>query len=107
MRDLPVRRELLKAFSLERIEDELAENLSAGQKQKPAIALALSQAAELYVFDEPLTNVDAASMDLVMEKIMEVTRGKTVVTIMHGGEKYHHLFDRVVTRDGGRITASS
>jgi len=105
VRDLPVRKELLKAFALEGIEDELAENLSAGQKQKLAVALALSQEAELYVFDEPLTNVDAASMDIVIETIMEVTKGKTVVVIMHGGERYYPLFDRVLTLEAGKIVA--
>lgn len=44
------------------------------------------------------------SMDIVMDRIMEGTKGKTTVTIMHGGERYHHLFDRVFTLDGGRIT---
>lgn len=106
VRDLPVRRDLLGVFSLKGIEDELAENLSAGQKQKLAIAVALSQDADLYVFDEPLSNVDVMSADTVMEKVMELTRGKAAVVIMHGGEKYHHLFDRVLALDGGEITAS-
>ncbi|HAZ30317.1 TPA: ABC transporter ATP-binding protein, partial [Candidatus Acetothermia bacterium] len=106
VRELPIEKDLLRAFSLEGFEEELADNLSAGQRQKLAIALSLSQDAELCVFDEPLSNVDVMSSDTVMAKIMELTRGKTAVVIMHGGQEYHHLFDRVLTLDGGQITAS-
>lgn len=101
--DLPIAKDLLVAFSLDGLDEELPENLSAGQKQKLAIALALSQDSDLYVFDEPLANVDAASADIVMTKIAELTRGKSVVVIMHGGEKYFYLFDRILKLDGGQI----
>lgn len=103
VKDLPVPKELLRAFSLDGLEDEASNNLSAGQKQKLAIALTLSQDAELYVFDEPLSNVDVASMDTIMARIVDKTKGQTVVAIMHGGEQYHHLFDRVFTLDGGTV----
>ncbi len=85
LRDLPVNRDLLEAFSLQGLEDELAESLSAGQKQKLALAMALSQDADLYVFDEPLSNVDVMSAEAVMKVITKLTQGKTVVVIMHGG----------------------
>lgn len=101
--ELPVDRDLLRDFSLEGTEGELADNLSAGQKQKLAIALALSQDAELYVFDEPLSNVDVESMDAVMDCILRRTRGKTVIIIMHGGEEYHRFFTRVLTLKDGTL----
>jgi ATP-binding cassette subfamily B protein len=103
VQDLPIPTELLKAFGLGGLGDEASGNLSAGQKQKLAIALTLSQDAELYVFDEPLSNVDVASTDAIMAMIMDKTKGQTVVAIMHGGEQYHRLFDRVFTLDGGVV----
>ncbi len=103
VRELAIEKGLLNAFSLEGFEEELADNLSAGQKQKLAIALALSQDAELYVFDEPLSNVDVESMDVVMGQIMGRTTGKTLIAIMHGGEKYHSLFHRVLALENGSI----
>ena len=103
VQDLPIEKRLLRAFSLEGFEEELADNLSAGQKQKLAIALALSQDAELFVFDEPLNNIDLESMDVVMDYIIERTRGKILIVIMHGGEKYYKLFDRMLTLENGSI----
>ena len=37
-----------------------------------------------------------ASSELSEGENKKCTRGKTVISIMHGDEKYHHLFDRVV-----------
>jgi ABC-type multidrug transport system fused ATPase/permease subunit len=105
IKDLPIRSDLLQAFSLDGLEDKFADSLSAGEKQKLAIALALSQDAEMYVFDEPLSNVDVMSLGVVIEKIMEQTRGKILIVIMHGGEKYHHLFDRVFRLEEGSIVS--
>jgi len=107
VRELPIEKDFLRAFSLEGLEEELADNLSAGQTGKLAIALALSQDAELYVFDEPLSNVDEESKDIVIDHIMGRTRGKTVIAIMHGGEKYYSLFDQVLTLKNGSIATGS
>jgi ABC-type bacteriocin/lantibiotic exporter with double-glycine peptidase domain len=92
---------LVKAFRLDdhAILESSADELSAGQQQKLAIALALSQPADLYVIDEPLANLDPASRDTAIHLILEKTEGKTLILIMHGSEQYHRLFDRVITID--------
>jgi ATP-binding cassette subfamily B protein len=75
----------------------LAAELSAGQQQKVAVAMALSQDADLYVLDEPLANLDSESRQAAMELILEKTAGKGVILIMHGYQEYYRFFDRVVT----------
>ncbi len=77
--------------------DVLAAELSAGQQQKVALAMALSQDADLYVLDEPLANLDSESRQAAMELILEMTAGKGVILIMHGYQEYYRFFDRVVT----------
>jgi ABC-type bacteriocin/lantibiotic exporter with double-glycine peptidase domain len=77
--------------------DALADELSAGQQQKLALALALSQDADLYVVDEPLASLDNESRQAAIELILEMTAGKRVILIMHGYQEYYKLFDRVVT----------
>src|SRR5262249_38368778 len=47
--------------------ESLADELSAGQQQKVALALALSQNADLYVVDEPLASLDNESRQAAME----------------------------------------
>lgn len=89
---------LLDLFSLQNQEllESEADELSAGQQQKLALALALSKEADLYIMDEPLANLDVQSKSVAIREIFQRTRRKTVVMIMHGAEGYYSLFDRVV-----------
>jgi ATP-binding cassette subfamily B protein len=76
-----------------------ADELSAGQQQKLALSLALSQDADLYVIDEPLANLDPESRDTAIDLILERTKDKTLILVMHGSEEYHKRLDRVIKMD--------
>ena len=99
---------LLAEFGLneEAVLQALGNELSSGQQQKLALALALSREADLYVVDEPLANLDRQARDRAMTLLMERTKGKSLVAIMHGCEEYYDLFDRVVEIEGLRATPS-
>jgi ATP-binding cassette subfamily B protein len=101
VRDLVDDARLLSAFRLsdESVLEAFADELSAGQRQKLALSLALSQEADLYVLDEPLANLDQESRETAINLILERTKGKTLILIMHGSEEYHRLFDRVIRLD--------
>jgi len=58
-------------------------DLSAGQKARLALALALSKDADLYIFDEPLANLDTESKEYFLNKILEKTKGKSLILISH------------------------
>jgi ABC-type multidrug transport system ATPase subunit len=73
-----------------------ADELSAGQQQKLAISLALSKEADLYVIDEPLACLDDESRSMVLSLLLDRTKGKTLIVIMHGSQEHHDLFDRVI-----------
>ncbi len=97
VKDLVADAEVLSAVGLDDTTLELyADELSAGQQQKLAISLVLSQEADLYIIDEPLANLDPKSRDKVMGFILERTKDKTLVVIMHGSEEHHKRFDRVI-----------
>jgi ATP-binding cassette, subfamily B, bacterial len=89
---------LLSAFRLrdQAVLEAYADELSAGQQQKLALSLALSREADLYVIDEPLANLDPESKNAAINLILERTKEKTLVLVMHGSEEYHKLFDRVI-----------
>ncbi len=90
--------QLLSAFRLQErtVLEAFADELSAGQQQKLALALALSQRADLYVIDEPLANLDQESRDTAINLILERTKEKTLILVMHGSDEYLELFDRVI-----------
>ena len=98
VRELAIDPELLAAFGLrnEAVTESFADELSSGQQQKIALSLALTREADLYVIDEPFSNLDPDSKQIALRLLLERTSGKTLVLIMHGSEEYHGLFDRVV-----------
>jgi ATP-binding cassette subfamily B protein len=80
--------------------DHLTSNpdqLSAGQKKKFEVIWGLLRAADLYVFDEPLANVDAESKDIVFQTILRETRNAGLVIIMHDAFEYMRFFDKIVS----------
>jgi ATP-binding cassette subfamily B protein len=98
---------LLSAFRLQdqAVLEAFADELSAGQQQKLALALALSREADLYIIDEPLANLDPESRDIAINLILERTKEKSLILVMHGSEEYHKLFDRVIKMDAVSVTA--
>ena len=98
---------LLSAFGLadDTILEAFADELSAGQQQKLALTLTLSREADLYIIDEPLANLDPESRDTAINLILERTKDKALILVMHGSEQYHKLVDRVIRMD--RIPVSS
>lgn len=58
-------------------------NLSAGEAQRLAIARALLKDAEVLIFDETTSNIDADSEACIMSVIKELSRRKTVLLISH------------------------
>jgi subfamily B ATP-binding cassette protein MsbA len=101
VKDLVGDASLLSAFRLQdpAVQEAFADELSAGQQQKLALSLALSQEADLYIIDEPLANLDPESRDIAINLILERTTNKILILVMHGSEEYHKLFDRVIRMD--------
>lgn len=78
----------LKEFILEQggLDMELLEkasNISGGQAQRLALARALLKDADVYIFDEATSNIDAESEQDIMEVIEKLASLKTVVMITH------------------------
>lgn len=90
---------LAEAFEIREQLGEDPHSLSAGQQQKVSILRALLKEADLYIFDEPFSNVDQRTKDRIFEAILEVTRGKCLVLVMHCDEQFHSEFDRVIDLD--------
>jgi ATP-binding cassette subfamily B protein len=100
---------LLAAFSLrdQAVLEAFADELSAGQQQKLALSLALSKDADLYIIDEPLANLDPESRDTAINLILERTREKNLILVMHGAEEYHKHFDRVIRMEAVPVNVQS
>ncbi len=77
--------ELIRLLLDLKVEDfiEPVKNLSGGTKRRVAIARALVYEADLYLLDEPIQGLDEGTRHIVIEKILEVARGKSIILVSH------------------------
>ncbi|KAM3696211.1 hypothetical protein ACJW30_06G022900 [Castanea mollissima] len=81
-------------------------NLSGGQKQRIQIARALYQDADIYLFDDPFSAVDAhTGSHLFKECLLGLLDSKTVVYVTHQVE-FLPAADLILVMKDGRITQS-
>ncbi|KAM5570157.1 hypothetical protein ABKV19_017257 [Rosa sericea] len=79
-------------------------NLSGGQKQRIQIARALYQDADIYLFDDPFSAVDAhTGSHLFKECLMGLLSSKTVIYVTHQVE-FLPAADIVLVMKDGKIT---
>lgn len=79
--------------------------LSGGQRQRVAIGRAIVRHPDVFLFDEPLSNLDAAlriEMRLEIEKLHHEL-GATMVYVTHDQVEAMTLADRIVAFDDGLI----
>ncbi len=76
--------------------------LSAGQRQRIAIARAILRDAPIVVLDEPMTGLDKASEAAVQTALERLTRGRTCLIITHDPQAAARA-DRILTLRQGRI----
>jgi multiple sugar transport system ATP-binding protein len=79
--------------------------LSGGQRQRVAIGRALVRKPDLFLLDEPLSNLDAALRAEVRLEIARLHRqiGATMVYVTHDQIEAMTLADRIVVMNEGRI----
>ena len=71
------------AGGLDKVIAEEGGNISGGQKQRLALAVALVADKDVYVFDEATSNIDGDSEAIIMDNIRELAATKNVVVISH------------------------
>ena len=99
--------ELLDRFALEEKADSPFDTLSAGQRQRLAVALAFVNNPELIFLDEPTTGLDPQSRRDLHDEIAQMKRdGHTVLLTTHNIDEAERLCDRIAIIDRGRIIAS-
>jgi len=77
--------------------------LSGGQRQRVAIGRAIVRQPEVFLFDEPLSNLDAALRGQVRIEIADLHRrlGATMVYVTHDQIEAMTLADRIVVLNDG------
>ena len=92
-------------LKLEPYLDRKPKSLSGGQRQRVAIGRAIVRGPEVFLFDEPLSNLDA---ELRLEMRVELARlhkelGTTMIYVTHDQVEAMTLADKIVVLNDGRV----
>jgi lactose/L-arabinose transport system ATP-binding protein len=97
--------EAARILKLEPLLSRKPKALSGGQRQRVAIGRAIVRGPEVFLFDEPLSNLDA---ELRVEMRVEIARlhreiGATMIYVTHDQVEAMTLADKIVVLRSGRI----
>jgi lactose/L-arabinose transport system ATP-binding protein len=97
--------EAARILRLENLLSRKPKALSGGQRQRVAIGRAIVRGPEVFLFDEPLSNLDA---ELRVEMRVEIARlhkeiGATMIYVTHDQVEAMTLADKIVVLRGGRV----
>ena len=88
-----------KALQLDPYLDRLPKALSGGQRQRVAIGRAIVRDPKVYLFDEPLSNLDAAlrvATRIEISQLKEAMPDSTMIYVTHDQVEAMTLADRIV-----------
>ena len=92
-------------LGLEEYLDRKPRELSGGQRQRVAIGRAIVRDADIFLFDEPLSNLDAKLRDGMREELKKLHQrlGKTFIYVTHDQVEAMTLADNIILLNEGRI----
>jgi|TARA_B100000530_G_scaffold186809_1_gene118427 ABC-type lipoprotein export system ATPase subunit len=93
---------LIEFLNLNSVSSRLPENISGGEQQVSAIAVALANQPPLLLADEPTGELDDETSTMVLEKMRYVNEnyGTTVVIVTHDPKIEDHVNRSIGMRDG-------
>jgi multiple sugar transport system ATP-binding protein len=97
--------EAARILQMEHLLDRRPSQLSGGQRQRVAIGRAIVRKPEVFLFDEPLSNLDAAlRMDMRMEiGKLHKALGATMIYVTHDQVEAMTLADKIVVLKDGLV----
>ena len=94
-----------RRLDIERVLTDKPRALSGGQRQRVALARAIARRPAVFLFDEPLSNLDALLRDQTRSelKLLHAELRATSVYVTHDQEEAMTLSDRIVVMSRGHL----
>jgi energy-coupling factor transporter ATP-binding protein EcfA2 len=98
--------ELIEMLDLEHLRDKHPHEMSGGEQQRVAMAATLALKPKILVADEPTSNLDPQSAEIILELIADLNRrDMTVVLVEHRLDLVSKDASRIILMDKGCIVA--
>ena len=94
-----------RSLSIEHLLDRKPRQLSGGQQQRVALGRAIARQPQVFLLDEPLSNLDAQLRDDTRAELKQLhyQLGITTIYVTHDQVEAMTLADRIVVMNRGRI----
>ncbi len=94
-----------KMLQIEPLLDRLPRQLSGGQKQRVALGRAMARNPQVFLMDEPLSNLDAKLRGETRSQIVNLQRqlGITTIYVTHDQTEAMTMGDRIAVMNAGQI----
>jgi multiple sugar transport system ATP-binding protein len=94
-----------RRFGLERLLSRFPRQLSGGERQRVALARAVVRDPRVFLFDEPLSNLDAQLRAIARYELKEFQRqlGTTTIYVTHDQVEAMGLGDRIAVMEKGKV----
>jgi len=98
-------RSAAQVLALSQLLDRFPRQLSGGQRQRVAMGRAIVRDPKVFLFDEPLSNLDAKLRVQMRTEIKELHQrlGATIVYVTHDQIEAMTMADRIVVMQGGYV----
>jgi multiple sugar transport system ATP-binding protein len=98
-------RETARILQIEHLLERKPRELSGGQRQRVAIGRAIVRQPRVFLFDEPLSNLDAALRVQMRIELKRLHRklGTTMIYVTHDQVEAMTLADRIVVLNEGKV----
>ena len=97
--------ETARVLQLDKLLQRKPKELSGGQRQRVAMGRAMAREPDILLFDEPLSNLDAALRVQMRNEIarLHANLGTTMIYVTHDQVEAMTLADKIVVLNAGRI----
>lgn len=96
---------IARMLQIETLLHRLPKQLSGGQKQRVALGRAMARNPQVFLMDEPLSNLDAKLRSETRAQIVRLQRqlGTTTIYVTHDQTEAMTMGDRIAVMNGGQI----
>ena len=99
-------KKILRDIDLDSKSDEIASELSHGDRRKLEVGLALAMEPKVFLFDEPMAGLDESGTKMMIDLFKKIKVSSPILLIEHDMEAVFALADRVSVIVYGKIVAT-